>query len=83
MNAATQEEVEKARKREEDLAFAKKRAIEYIEHGDLTGAIDSMASDLTKWNIADPHLVAMMCLTIRMNANLTAQEVKSWVEGWN
>lgn len=34
--------------REEHLAWCKERALEYLEKGDLRGAITSMLSDLSK-----------------------------------
>lgn len=37
--------------RAEDLAFAKERAMEYIDQGDVVQALSSFASDARKWGL--------------------------------
>jgi hypothetical protein len=46
--------------RDEHMAWAKQRALEYVERGDLQNALASMASDLRKHPDTDTHAAAFL-----------------------
>jgi hypothetical protein len=56
--------------RDEHLAWAKKRALEYWRQGDLENAVTSMGSDLEQHPETKP------------NAYLLVDGVKRWIEGF-
>lgn len=68
--------------RAEHLAWAKQRALEYLDHGDLPNAVASMTSDLGK----HPDLQLSMVLNtlgLMYAVNGDAAGVRSWIEGFN
>ena len=70
------------RTREEHLAWAKQRALEYLDAGDLENAVTSMGSDLDKHPElgCNPYLL----LTGAMDAqNGDRAKVRRWVEGFH
>jgi uncharacterized membrane-anchored protein len=67
--------------RDEHLAWAKKRAIEYLDAGDLQNAVTSMGSDLDK----HPELGcnAYLLMAGAMDAqNGEREKVRRWIEGF-
>ena len=68
--------------RQEHLAWAKARALEYVQHGDLDQAITSMASDLTKHAELGGEPLAWLVLAIRMDRK-TPESVTRWIKGFN
>lgn len=76
--------------RAEHLAWAKARALEYVDSGDLTAGVLSMLSDLTKWRSADDEpMYAPETITLTGQAALLFEiprgpdAVRRWVEGFN
>ena len=70
--------------RAEHLAWCKKRALAYVDAGDLPQAFASMASDLTKHQETENHsgsqLGMMMLLAGHLN---TADKMRKFIEGFN
>jgi len=68
----------------EHLAWAKERALEYVEHGDLKNAVTSMTSDLLKHEGFD-YETTMFLATVGMMdaAKGDTGAVRHWVEGFN
>jgi len=67
--------------RAEHLAWAKKRALDYLDDDDKTSAIASIMSDLRKhdgWSTASLTLCFAIC-----PAGGTAEQVRKWIEGFN
>lgn len=70
--------------REEHLAWAKQRALAYVEIGDLANAFTSLASDLEKHSQTANHLGVQMGFSLMMICQLsTAAEMKKFIEGIN
>jgi hypothetical protein len=76
--------------RDEHLAWAKARALEYVSQDDLTAAVLSMASDLTKWRSSegeamyDPRLIDVAVETgLLFEIPRGPEAVRRWVEGFN
>jgi hypothetical protein len=70
--------------RQEHLAWAKERALEHVEAGDLPGAVASMTSDLMKSD--DWSAVAIIQLAgVGMQCEIPrgAEAVRRWIEGFN
>lgn len=67
--------------RDEHLAWAKKRALEYLDKGDIANAITSMGSDLEKHPELKPniHLLMVGMLFIRDSDFAGARR---WIEGF-
>jgi hypothetical protein len=67
--------------RDEHLAWAKQRALEYLDRGDVTNAITSMVSDLEKCAELKGHpaLMAIGMLTAMHNDSMAARR---WIEGF-
>ena len=70
------------RGREEHLAWAKKRALEYVDTGDLNGALVSMISDLGKHRElgCSPMLMQLGLMRVK---NRDMEGVRAWVNGFN
>jgi len=70
--------------RQEHLNWCKKRALEYVEMGDLENAFGSMVSDLTKHPETINHPALELGMALKMNGNLnTKNEMKDFIEGFN
>lgn len=72
--------------RQDHLDWCKKRAIAYVEAGDLNGAFMSFSSDVTKHpeteNIRDT--IANIGMPLLMGGFLdTADQMRSHIEGYN
>lgn len=69
--------------RDEHLAWAKKRAHEYVDCGDLPNAINSMVSDLGKheaWK--DSPFIGTMVMVAMMEPQ-TPYHIGRWIDGFN
>lgn len=71
---------------QEHTKWAKKRALEILQGGDLKEAIDSMVSDLAK----DPtrpeeqvRMLTMMGMITRDDPGLDEKKVREFIEGFN
>ncbi len=70
--------------REEHLAWCKKRALEYIDMGDLPQAFASMASDLDKHTRTKGHSGIELGMMLLMIGHLsTPDEMRKFIEGFN
>jgi hypothetical protein len=67
--------------RDEHLAWCKKRALEYVERGDLVNATASMGSDLSKHPETKTN-DALMMLGVMYAVDGNATEVRRWIEGF-
>lgn len=76
--------------RAEHLAWAKERALAYLEAGDISEAVASMFSDMQKHKGSDEPgedaLADHPALALKSAAHMamagTAREVKEWIEGF-
>ena len=70
--------------RAEHLQWAKDRALQYADAGDLSGAVASITSDLNKHPDTAGHagseLMMMLALGGHMN---TPAEIRNFIEGFN
>jgi hypothetical protein len=66
--------------RSEHVEWAKKRALEYVDRGDLVQAVASMASDLGKHPETRNHPGVL--LTFTLHQPLRADEVRRYIEGF-
>ncbi len=72
------------RSRAEHLEFCKKRALEYVDAGDINQAFSSMASDLGKHDETRGHPGVGLGMGLIMSGNLkTPHEMRKWIEGFN
>lgn len=71
------------RTRDEHLAWAKARALEYLDAGDLTNAFASMGSDLRKHDELRGIADKMMQLGLLYVMQRDARELRRWIEGFN
>ena len=71
-------------KREEHLNWCKKRALEYVESGNIDGAWASMVSDLSKSDETKEHPAIQLGMVLIMSQHLkTKNEMKEFIEGFN
>jgi hypothetical protein len=69
--------------RDEHLAWCKRRALEYVNAGDLTHAVASMASDLkTHPDTDNPALNGLIMIAMMYVMDADKAAVKRWVEGF-
>lgn len=68
--------------RDEHLAWAKTRALEYLDAGDLNEAYTSMASDLTKHPELKGIEQKMSPVGLTYLINRDAQQLRRWIEGF-
>ena len=69
--------------REEHLDWCKKRAMEYVQRGDLTNAVTSMLSDLGKHKETEPYLKWASLMGIGMLLTKDSQNVVRFIQGFN
>ncbi|MCR4306930.1 MAG: hypothetical protein NUV42_03075 [Candidatus Yonathbacteria bacterium] len=70
--------------RSEHMALCKKRALEYVEVGDLYQAYASMVSDLGKHPETESHAAIQLGMMLMMSGQLnTVQEMRKFIEGFN
>jgi hypothetical protein len=71
--------------RDEHLTWCKQRALEYVDRGDLLGAVTSMGSDLVKhedWH-DKPVTNDLIYIGLVFEVPKGAAAVRRWIEGWN
>ena len=70
--------------RAEHLAWCKKRALEYVEIGDLSQALVSMTSDLSKHTETQNHPGCLLGAGLILGGHLdTPHSMRNWIEGFN
>ena len=68
--------------RAEHLAWCKKRALAYVDQGDLHNALASLTSDLGKHEWTVDHDAIMLGMMLAMGGHLdTAPKMREWIEG--
>lgn len=73
-----------AQTREEHLAWCKKRALEYVDAGDMRNAYASMASDLGKHPDTANHSAIGLGMALLASGHLnSATEMRKFIEGFN
>lgn len=70
--------------REEHLAWCKKRALEYVDHGDVQNAFASMASDLDKHEATRGHAGSRLGMMMLMSGQLASPDaMRRFIEGFH
>lgn len=69
--------------RREHLDWCKKRALEYVDHGDFKQAITSMMSDLGKHDETKPSADCMAPMALFELMNGTPNTARKFIEGFN
>ncbi len=70
--------------REDHLAWAKQRALEYVDAGDNTSALASMQSDMHKHSELRDHPGLDLGMMLALSANLaSSKDMREWIEGFN
>ena len=70
--------------RQEHMEWCKKRALEYINHGDNQSAITSMLSDLQKHPETEKHAGISLGMMLMMAGQLsTDKQVEDFINGFN
>jgi len=70
--------------RDEHVAWCKKRALEYVDVGDLNQALISMMSDLGKHEETKNHSGIMLTTMLMISGQLKdAWKVRNHIEGFN
>jgi hypothetical protein len=70
--------------REQHLAWAKKRALDYVDRGELANALASMASDLRKHPQLKDHAAIELQIMQQLGGFLKTQtQVREWINGFN
>ena len=70
--------------RAEHLAWCKKRALQYLDAGDLNQAFTSMMSDLTKHPETEHHSAITLGAMLLFGGHLSSrQEMRRFIEGFN
>jgi hypothetical protein len=70
------------RDREEHLEWCKKRALEYLDRGEVANAIASMGSDLRKHEDFIGIVDKMMPLAFFYAVNKDISGARRWIEGF-
>ena len=70
--------------RQEHLDWAKRRALEYVDRGDLDEAFASMLSDLRKHPELENHAGATLGVMLHFGGQLsTREDMRKFIEGFN
>lgn len=70
--------------REEHLKWCKERALEYVDAGDLSQALASMASDTSKHPETAGHEGNQLGMMLMISGHLgTREEMRRHIEGYN
>ena len=70
--------------RTEHLQWAKERALQYVDAGDLTNAFASMASDLSKHEETKSHTALELGMMLMVGGQLnTPEKMKEFILGFN
>lgn len=71
------------RTRASHVAWCKKRALEYVETGDLKNTVASMISDMHKHPLTDTPILSVLMMAGIDAARSGSREVRDWIEGFN
>ena len=67
--------------RDEHMEWSKKRALQYVDSGDLDNAFDSMVSDLGKHPETSGHFGVPLGMNLKMSGRLkTKESMKKFIE---
>lgn len=69
--------------RQEHLDWCKKRALEYVNAGDLQQAVASMLSDISKHDETQDKTGILGALGIHELTNGTPESIRRFIEGFN
>lgn len=70
--------------RQEHLNWAKSRALQYVDRGDLQNAFASMASDLKKHPETESHPGMQLGMMMMMSGHLSnPEEMRKFINGFN
>ena len=69
--------------REEHLAWSKKRALEYLDSGDMLNAFTSMGSDLSKHRELRKVGEVMFPIGMLYVQQRDERQLRRWIEGFN
>ena len=70
--------------RAEHLQWCKDRALEYVDIGDMSQAVASMCSDLSKHPETANHPGKILGSMLMMGGHMTsAAETQKWINGFN
>lgn len=70
--------------RTEHMQWAKARAIEYVNNGDISAAFSSIASDLQKHPETENHIGVQLGMMQMMSGLLsTPAEMRHFIDGFN
>jgi len=70
--------------REQHLEWCKRRALEYVDSGDLNQALASMGSDLGKHEETRNHAGIKLGMMMLMSGQLsTPDKMRKFIEGFN
>lgn len=70
--------------REQHLDWCKKRAIQELDAGDISGAYASMASDLSKHPETDGHAAIQLGMMMLMSGHLSSpDDMRRFIDGFN
>jgi hypothetical protein len=70
--------------RQQHLAWCKKRALEYVDEGDISQAYASMISDLKKHPETKNHSAIELGFIMLVNGHIaTPKEMRKFIEGFN
>lgn len=70
--------------RSEHLEWAKKRALEYVDDGDIPQAWASMLSDMKKHPETEKHAALGLGMMLSMRGHLsTSVEIRKFITGFN
>jgi hypothetical protein len=70
--------------RTEHVEWSKKRALEYVDRGDLSNAYGSMVSDLKKHKETEMHPAIELGMGLLMMGKLnTSDEMRKFIEGFH
>jgi hypothetical protein len=69
--------------RVEHVAWAKARALEYVDRDELANAVSSMISDMGKHPEINMNGVLVAAMAVMTGHELRAAEVRHWIEGFN
>lgn len=70
--------------RTEHLDWCKKRALEYVDAGDVTQAYTSMVSDLSKHPETEDHAAIQLGMMMLISGHLsTSEKMREFINGFN
>lgn len=70
--------------RAEHLQWCKDRALAYADRGDMTNAVASMASDMSKHPGTEDHQGVMLMMMLAMSGQFDRPgELRKFIEGFN